>query len=24
MRLAMRITRWLERPTAHFIYPARW
>jgi hypothetical protein len=24
MRLAMRITRWLGRPAADFVYPARW
>ena len=24
MVLAMRITRWLERPAADFVYPARW
>ena len=24
MILAMRITQWVERPAAHFIYPARW
>jgi hypothetical protein len=24
MRLAMRVTQWLERPAADFVYPAQW
>jgi hypothetical protein len=24
MRLAMRITQWLARPAAEFVYAARW
>ncbi|HEY3941791.1 MAG TPA: hypothetical protein VGL60_04845 [Acidimicrobiales bacterium] len=24
MDVAMRIVQWLERPAAHFVYPARW